>query len=322
MAAAEAPPPAPPADGTMVANDTPKAKPAVWKPGAPQKQSSASMRLLLGIIGLVVVGAIIAAAVVFRNRGDRVASTSPTSQPATSESKTTTVAANGERTIEKKYFLPARFHAPGDAKLRDYRGQQYYDRIFFPLKDGSAATFLLILPLSDADPRPFYMMENKVWNAFYREFAATAGPDRLPVLNVTFAQAQKFAEWLGGLLPTAQQWDHAAGLTHRDGRSGPALGNRVAIDRDAPMAVGSAADDVSPFLVRDLAGNGREFTRDRLTAEDGENLVVLRGRSFKYRMPLTYEMLRSEKEAKNTQTQHTDKASPYTGFRVVIEVPV
>jgi hypothetical protein len=319
MAAAEAPPPSPPADGTMVAIDTPKAKPAVWKPGAPQKQSSALMRLLLGTISLVAVGAIIAAAVVFWNRGDRVASTTPTSPPATSESKTT-IASTSERTVEKKYFLPARFQAPSDAKLRDYRGQKYYDRIVFPAKDGSAATFLLILPLSDADPRPFYMMENKVWNALYREFAATPGPDRLPVMNVTFTQAQKFAQWLGGLLPTARQWDHAAGITQHGGRSGPALGNNVAIDHDAPLAVGSAADDISPFLVRDLAGNGREFTRDRLTAEDGENLVVLRGRSFKYRTPLTYEMLLSEKEAKNTQTQHTDKASPYTGFRVVIEV--
>ncbi len=315
--------PTPPvqSEGTLIGTIEPKAKPnVVWKPGAPPKAPSSGMKtILLGLAGLGVVAAAIAAAVMFWPSSHETTTTATATKPETSQTKPTETSTT-QQVVEKAAFLPPRFQAPSEAKLRDYRGKKYYERILYPLKDRSAATFVLILPLTNDDPPPFYMMENKVWNAFYRELTAATGPDRLPVMNVTFAQAESFAKSLGGMLPTGRQWDYAAGITRRDSRAGPALGDRIAINRETPLAVGGAVDDISPLQIRDMAGNGREFTRDRLTSEDGESLVVLRGRNFKYRTPLTYDILTSEKDSKNTQTQRVAKASPYTGFRVVIEV--
>jgi hypothetical protein len=80
------------------------------------------------------------------------------------------------------------------------------------------------------------------------------------------------------------------------------------------------SDDLSPSGVRDLAGNGREWTRDNLPEDD--TLAVLRGRSYTAAGPLTYAQLLEQRNDPNlTPTQYHDKASPYTGFRVVIDFP-
>jgi serine/threonine protein kinase/formylglycine-generating enzyme required for sulfatase activity len=49
--------------------------------------------------------------------------------------------------------------------------------------------------------------------------------DSCPVLDVTVEEAAAFAEvWLGGLLPTVEQWDKAAGCHARDRGEGPYVG--------------------------------------------------------------------------------------------------
>ena len=50
-----------------------------------------------------------------------------------------------------------------------------------------------------------------------------------------------------------------------------------------------------------------------------DDLVILRGRSFTFRKPLSYADL--EAEQTTPMTQFLDKGSPYTGFRVVVELP-
>ena len=80
-----------------------------------------------------------------------------------------------------------------------------------------------------------------------------------------------------------------------------------------------------------MAGNGREWTAAVLPgrgqapqAVEGASFperarVVLRGRAYFLRTPLTFADLEYERD--EPQTQLADAPSPYTGFRVVLPVP-
>jgi len=80
-------------------------------------------------------------------------------------------------------------------------------------------------------------------------------------------------------------------------------------DLKAPLRIGDAKADISPYGCRDMFGNGFEWTRH----EPGDRSVKLRGQTFKAETPLLFE---DEKEP--------PFAWPYNGsnndigFRVVI----
>ncbi len=96
--------------------------------------------------------------------------------------------------------------------------------------------FRLVVPGEGQQLRPFYMMETKVWNDLFRVFAQ-AHPERLdpetrwtqtadgrlPVYFVSVKEADRFARWIGGRLPSGDQWDTAAGfyLAEEDRGEGP-----------------------------------------------------------------------------------------------------
>jgi hypothetical protein len=235
-------------------------------------------------------------------------------------------------------------------------GKHYFSRIILN-RHGLRIPFVLVPREQPDDPPTFYIMEDKVWNDLFRPFAEAHldpkqtlwqlggrrdGADwpvgeaegRLPVFRVTAEEAQRFAAWLGGLLPTVRQWDRAAGYSRHKGKGPfrePPEGTplpRVAVNRiqDGPMPAGAAEDDVSPLGVRDLAGNGREFTRN-LAGDPGRTVadateadrVILRGRLYTLSRPLWYTDLDEQQE--QPQMQSCRAASPYTGFRVVLEWP-
>ncbi len=263
--------------------------------------------------------------------------------------------------------LPAR-HAVRVHVAAD--GKNYWNRIVrklpggVELASGKLCEFVLIPAGSgNAKVASFYMLENKVWNELFaafdqqyphddqsdnelwpdawRRLGAAKGADDLPaddhpllpVMRANYRQANACALWLGGKLPTCEQWDTAAGRFLANPAPGPFQGvwdtaaalPQIAVNRveSGPIAVGTARDDISPFDIRDMAGNGSEWTRD---ASSGEfSTVVLRGRRYDKFEPLLFDHLREEGEqldaTKRNEVEREDPTatSPYIGFRVVIE---
>jgi formylglycine-generating enzyme required for sulfatase activity len=254
-------------------------------------------------------------------------------------------------------FLPSHAQAaPGATLVADMQGTKYYDRIIVTPPGGKPAEFLLARRAESSDPATFYIMKDKVSVDQFRDFAASHaesvtndtwtkggradGKDigtndgRNPVLRVTAAQAYQFARWMDGNLPTAQQWDKAAGRFESKRRPGPAqpssdenTSQGVSVNRakEGPTAIGSAERDVTPLGCRDMAGNGSEWTRDiagpgnrtvPLEKPDPDDRVVLRGRSYASVSPLRFADL--DGDLASAQFYHV--ASPHTGFRVVIDL--
>ena len=153
----------------------------------------------------------------------------------------------------------------------------------------------------------------------------TSQVPKLPVFRVTVTEAAEFARWLNGRLPTTKQWDQAAGFTDNKKRTTPSTGDptKIAIRQEDqngawPLPVGDAKGDVSPFKIRDMAGNGMEWTRTivgesfEVPVRDGFDLlsVDLRGWSFRNTGP--YDKTRPS-------VLGYKAAEMNTSFRIVLE---
>ena len=230
--------------------------------------------------------------------------------------------------------ISRRAKGSGLARIGD---KVYPKRIERVLPDGTAVPLLLIEGREASGPPSFYLMEDKVWNELFAKFAPkhpSAGKERLPVMEITARQAHEFAVWLGGSLPSPEQWDKAAGYYDRGDRVGPYLdlGDKkggVAVNRGEPKEVGGSVADVSPFGCRDMSGNGQEFTRGLLDSLDqleealarpasDPGLVVVRGQPFFEDAPLTYKEIADHRSSPKTLFINMKKN--YVGFRVAIEI--
>lgn len=219
----------------------------------------------------------------------------------------------------------------------------FYDRIVRELPEGPPVEFLLVC--SD-DPPTFYIMKHKVWNALFAQFAAqhpqelaqdshwtlgasfkdrqdltaAACPEN-PVYQVTYDEAARFAAWLGGRLPSAQEWDKAAGLSdHPPDRQGPFVPGQpleaIGLSPHGPVPVTrSESADVSPLGVCDMAGNGMEWTRNQVPLRgELEESFLLRGMDYRKSTPLDYQYPYWDK-----RSQPRSASSPSIGFRVVVD---
>jgi serine/threonine protein kinase/formylglycine-generating enzyme required for sulfatase activity len=246
-------------------------------------------------------------------------------------------------------FLPAGADKVGDEVVQDSKGLKLFKHIVCRLpNDSEDIEFVLVGKSQRDDPETFYMMKNKVSVGVYRKFAEAhressslkkwvethvdTGKD-YPAFDVGVEDAYRFAsEALHGHLPTTRQWDKASGRFEESKNEGPYRGtwsktSKLAIaiartDEDGPLRVGEAKDDESPFGCRDMAGNGKEWTRDcfpdgtvPLPKKDPGATVTLRGRSYTEDKPLLY------KDMDQSGLGHYLETERDLGFRVVIQPP-
>ena len=96
----------------------------------------------------------------------------------------------------------------------------------------------------------------------------TLNGDTQPVVGVTWFDAQAFAEWIGGSLPTEAQWERAARGTaariYPWGNTPPKARQHANFARryNRPMPVGQFPKGESPNGIADLAGNVWEWCLD------------------------------------------------------------
>ena len=92
--------------------------------------------------------------------------------------------------------------------------------------------------------------------------------DKQPVVGVTWFDAQAFAEWIGGSLPTEAQWERAArgtkGRTYPWGSDPPKARQHANFARryNHTTPVGHFSNGTSPDGIADLAGNVWEWCLD------------------------------------------------------------
>jgi hypothetical protein len=152
------------------------------------------------------------------------------------------------------------------------------------------------------------------------------GRGKMPVFRVTVTEAHCFAEWLGGRLPKRIQWLKAAGALDPDAREGPfdgpADGIAVNLGAEGPWPVDKGTKDVSKYGCRQMASNGKEWTRT-LQDPDSEEIPLLEiisarlvsvcGHSYLAQKPLTY------KDMMVPNSQSCFDAQEDITFRVVLE---
>jgi len=250
---------------------------------------------------------------------------------------------------------------PGARVVTDARNNLFYDKIDL-VRDGCRFRFLLI-PLRPDDKKrlpTFYILENKVSVARFRCFATSMEQigqwklkskewdkadsvggdypqDNYPVFNVHVEDAYQFARWLGGNLPATAHWDKAAGRYEANPGEGPYREpwdkndpKQIAVGRGGmgPMPCGAATHDISVFGCRDMAANGREWTRILssgsrvvpLAQPTSNDFVLVRGHTYRASFPpLMFKHLDFEEENDRQDVGTYREPSADIGFRVVIE---
>ena len=150
-----------------------------------------------------------------------------------------------------------------------------------------------------------------------------------PLTGVTWSQAQAYAAWAGGRLPTEAEWEKACRGTDRRiypwGNQKPTgdLLNFSETGLGTWSAVGSYPDGASPYGALDMAGNVWEWTADwyddkyysdspkeNPTGPASGNERVLRGGSFDYFAVLVRCAVRG--------SSNPDFGLDVVGFRVVV----
>lgn len=149
-------------------------------------------------------------------------------------------------------------------------------------------------PVTNAEYEVFVDATGHTPPPHWEDGKVPAGEATLPVVHISWHDANAYAEWAQGRLPTEAEWEKAA--RGADGRIYP-WGNEFesSTDQEAPFLtdqptpVGERPAAVSPYGVHEVAGNVWEWTADwyqpyegntHRDGDYGEKHKVLRGGSW------------------------------------------
>jgi formylglycine-generating enzyme required for sulfatase activity len=135
-----------------------------------------------------------------------------------------------------------------------------------------------------------------------------------PIVFLTYAEAEDYAETLGKQLPTPAQYEKAArGTEGWKYPWGNQVKNRVANTRESARGKLSTVDAYgagrSPFGCYDMCGNALNWTRGVYDEKKGTRIVM--GSSFKHYLGAAY----------FTHEEDPEKRRDYLGFRCVWTPP-
>jgi|GEM_PF-1180274 len=167
-------------------------------------------------------------------------------------------------------------------------------------------------PVHQETVKDFYLDKYEVTNEEYKKFVDAAhhdappywangtypdGQKRFPVTQVTWYDADQYANWAGKRLPSEKEWEYAArngskqdfypwGKEWKEGMAAVQLASRK-----EPMPVDYFEDDKNEFGVYGLAGNVSEWVQDSSGYYDGRPAIppcykdckIFRGGNFRTR---------------------------------------
>jgi serine/threonine-protein kinase len=161
-------------------------------------------------------------------------------------------------------------------------------------------------PEHEVTVRPFHIDQQEVTNEKYYQFVTKSnypppphwvngkfkdGEEKYPVYNVSWHDAQAYANWAGKRLPTEEEWEFAARGTDKriypwGNIFSPSNANTKEGSKNQTEPVGSYPAGASLFSVMDMAGNVAEWTSSEYQpypyskAKAVPGYVVVRGGSF------------------------------------------
>ena len=159
-------------------------------------------------------------------------------------------------------------------------------------------------PVRTITVSPFFIARTEVTNLEYQRFVTETGhrapphwqngkfpanEANLPVVNVSWDDANDFAKWVGKRLPTETEWEFAARGTESrlypwGNNWNPASANAARETGGRISEVGRYPNGASPFGVLDMCGNVWEWTSSNLLSYSDNQVMapgkVIRGGAF------------------------------------------